>query len=95
MKKEEVEYQLVPPHVHRCNAAERAIRTFKNHFIAGLCSLDNAFSLFPFASMGQTGTTGRTHLKLTERIKNQPKTINSMVHLITMPHRLRHQEHEC
>ena len=27
----EVKYQLVPPHVHRRNAAERAIRTFKNH----------------------------------------------------------------
>jgi hypothetical protein len=30
-----MEYQLVPPHTHRRNAAERAIRTFKNHFIAG------------------------------------------------------------
>jgi hypothetical protein len=26
--------QLVPPHVHRHNAAERAIRTFKDHFLA-------------------------------------------------------------
>jgi hypothetical protein len=26
--------QLVPPHVHRRNAAERAIRTFKDHFLA-------------------------------------------------------------
>ena len=34
----DVNFQLVPPHVHRRNAAERAIRTFKNHFIAGLCS---------------------------------------------------------
>ena len=24
--------------MHRQNAAERAIRTFKNHFVAGLCS---------------------------------------------------------
>ena len=28
-----VNYQLVPPHTHRKNAAERAIHTFKNHFI--------------------------------------------------------------
>lgn len=41
----EVDYQLVPPHVHRRNAAERAIRTFKNHFIAGLCSTDANFPL--------------------------------------------------
>jgi hypothetical protein len=38
-------YQLVPPHIHRRNAAERAIRTFKNHFIAGLSSVDKAFPL--------------------------------------------------
>jgi hypothetical protein len=40
-----LEYQLVPPHTHRRNAAERAIRTFKNHFIAGLCSADNEFPI--------------------------------------------------
>ena len=27
-------YQLVPPNVHRRNIAERAIRTFKAHFLA-------------------------------------------------------------
>jgi hypothetical protein len=32
----DVDYQLVPPHCHRRNAAERAIRTFKEHFVAGL-----------------------------------------------------------
>jgi hypothetical protein len=38
-------FQLTPPHMHRINAAERAIRTFKNHFIAGLCSTDPNFPL--------------------------------------------------
>ena len=38
--KEGVEYHLVPPHNHRANAAERAIQTFKNHFIVGLSGLD-------------------------------------------------------
>ncbi|ACI66000.1 predicted protein [Phaeodactylum tricornutum CCAP 1055/1] len=33
-----IDFQLAPPHLHRRNAAKRAIRTFKNHFIAGLCS---------------------------------------------------------
>ncbi|KAI2502091.1 Reverse transcriptase (RNA-dependent DNA polymerase) [Fragilaria crotonensis] len=41
----EIDYQLVPPRLHRRNAAERAIRTFKNHFIAGLCSVDKNFPL--------------------------------------------------
>jgi len=40
-----IDFQLVPPHVHCCNAAEQAIRTFKNHFIAGLCSVDKDFPL--------------------------------------------------
>ena len=41
----QVDFQLVPPHAHRRNSAERAIRVFKNHFIAGLCSTDPSFPL--------------------------------------------------
>jgi hypothetical protein len=41
----DIAYQLVPPHCHRRNAAERAIRTFKEHFVAGLSSVDPAFPL--------------------------------------------------
>jgi hypothetical protein len=37
---EKIDYQLVPPGTHHC-----AIRTFKNHFIAGLCSVDKDFPL--------------------------------------------------
>jgi hypothetical protein len=35
----------LPPHCHRRNAAERAIRTFKEHFVAGVSSVDPAFPL--------------------------------------------------
>ena len=45
LRSEDVEYQLVHPHIHRRNASERAIRTFKNHFIAGLASTDLNFPL--------------------------------------------------
>ena len=38
MAKENITYQLVPPHNHRANLAERAIQTFKYHFEAGLCN---------------------------------------------------------
>jgi hypothetical protein len=41
----DVEFQLVPPHCHRRNAAERAIRTFKDYFVAGLSSVDPTFPL--------------------------------------------------
>ena len=43
MVKSKTDYQLVPPHTHRANSAERAIQTFKAHFIAGLSSLDPDF----------------------------------------------------
>eukprot|EP00804_Cyclotella_cryptica_P028791 CCRYP_020137-RA/>CCRYP_020137-RA protein AED:0.28 eAED:0.33 QI:0/0/0/1/0.5/0.33/3/0/575 len=36
-------FQLVPPHVHRRNAAERAIRTFKDHFLAILAGTAPSF----------------------------------------------------
>ena len=41
----EINFELVPPHQHRRNAAERAIRTFKNHFLAGLATCDPDFPL--------------------------------------------------
>ena len=37
---EQINIQLVPPHNHRVNAAERAITTFKEHFIAALATVD-------------------------------------------------------
>jgi len=45
MTDEGVEFQLVPPYIHRRNAAERAIRTFKNHFIAGIATCDKKFPI--------------------------------------------------
>ena len=45
MSEKQVKLQLVPPGVHRANAAERAIRTLKNHFIAGLSTTDPDFKL--------------------------------------------------
>jgi hypothetical protein len=44
-KQNDIQHQLVPPGQHRTNAAERAIRTFKNHVIAGLCSVDDNFPI--------------------------------------------------
>ena len=40
-----VDFQRVPPKEHRANASERAIRTFKNHFISILCSIDSKFPM--------------------------------------------------
>jgi hypothetical protein len=42
---EAIHYQLVPLGVHQQNAAEQAIRTFQNHFIAGRCSVDRDYPI--------------------------------------------------
>jgi Reverse transcriptase (RNA-dependent DNA polymerase) len=44
-KEREVTYQLAPPDDHRTNAAERAIRTAKNHLAAGWWSMDKKFPM--------------------------------------------------
>jgi hypothetical protein len=38
-------WELVPPDCHRRNMAERAIQTFKNHFVAILSGVDDRFPL--------------------------------------------------
>jgi hypothetical protein len=45
LQKEQCEWQFVEPNNHRVNAAERAIQTFKTHFISGLCTTDKDFPL--------------------------------------------------
>ena len=45
MDKKNVNWKLIPPQIHRRNAAERETRTFKNHFMAGLASTNNNFQI--------------------------------------------------
>ena len=40
LKTEKCDWQSVEPTNHRVSAVERAIQTFKNHFIIGVCSTD-------------------------------------------------------
>ena len=41
--KKGIQVHLMPPHVHRYNAEERAIRTWKDHCVAGYSSVNKAF----------------------------------------------------
>lgn len=41
----DIDYQYMPAGMHRANPAERAIQTFKNHFIALLCTTHPNFPL--------------------------------------------------
>ena len=43
MQNSGVTFQLVPPHLHRTNAAERAINTYKDDLISGLSSCNPSF----------------------------------------------------
>jgi hypothetical protein len=45
LHQQNITFQLVPPYSHRRNAAERAIRSFKDHLIAGLCSTEKPFPM--------------------------------------------------
>ena len=40
-----MEFQLDPPHMQRINETERAIRTFKSHFISGISTTDPYFQI--------------------------------------------------
>ena len=45
MRREGITFQLVPPHLHRTNSAERAIKTFKDHMIDVITRCDPVFPL--------------------------------------------------
>jgi hypothetical protein len=45
LHQKDITFQLVPTYSHGRNSAERAIRSFKDHLIAGLCSTDKYFPM--------------------------------------------------
>ncbi len=45
IRRQQIQFELVPPGNHRRNQAERAIQTFKLHFISILAGVDNKFPL--------------------------------------------------
>ena len=45
LRKDNIVHQLVPPHAHCTNLAERTIQTVKNHFKSGLALIDPNFPL--------------------------------------------------
>ena len=70
MDEQGVEYQLVPPHIHRRNAAERAIQTFKHHFLAILASCDPHF---PIAEWDRLLDQAELTLNLNRNARINPK----------------------
>ena len=64
-----IKHQLVPPEVHRRNAAERVIQTWKHHFIAGLSSVDPTF---PISEWDQLVKQGEITLNLLRNSRVNP-----------------------
>ena len=50
-----IQVELVPPDQHRRNAAERAIRTGKNHLLAGFATCDPEFPITEWDRLLQQG----------------------------------------
>jgi hypothetical protein len=93
MQEQAIDFQLVPPGVHRRNAAERAIRTFKNHFIAGLCSVDKDFPLhlwdrlLPQAILSLNLLRGSAPLISTKRLSRHLVSVSLSMKYLTNIHR--------
>ena len=70
MKAQGIDYQLVPPHNHRANLAERAIQTFKSHLKAGLSSVDPDF---PISQWDRLIPQAEITINLLRNAKTNPK----------------------
>ena len=68
--KEHINYQLMPPHIRRANLAERTIRIFRNHFLAGLASVNPSFPLSEWNRLIQHAITS---LNLLRSARANPK----------------------
>jgi hypothetical protein len=70
-------FQLVPPHDHQRNLAEKAIQTFKEYFIAILCGTDKSF---PFTLWDRLLPQAKHTLNLLRPSRMMP-TISSYAYL--------------
>jgi hypothetical protein len=66
-------YQLAPPHIHRINAAEKAIDTWKCHFISGLSSLDPSF--LPHSPVVPAHPPSHHHVESATPVQGQPLVV--------------------
>ena len=81
IKSEDIKMQLVEPNNHRANAAERAIQTWKNHFISGLCTTDDNF---PSVLWSQLVPQAQDTLNMLRTSRVNPQL--SAYHVLNGPH---------
>lgn len=71
-KDKKVKIQLVEPDMHCINAADRAIQTYKNHLILGLCMIDK---MFPLQLWDKTLEQSEIRLNLLRTSRKNPKLL--------------------
>jgi hypothetical protein len=105
IKHNKMEHELVPPHDHRRNIAEKGIQKFKDHLIASLCGTDKKHTLL----MGRHTTTSKAHAQPPKTITTTAKCVGIRLPLRTAqlqqtticttgmqgggPHDAKHQRH--
>ncbi len=80
--------QVVEPHNHRVNAAERAIQTFKDAFIAALATTDSGFPLQLWDKLAPQYKTHKTYCEERESIPTFWRMKRLMDHTIGTDTRL-------
>ena len=73
-----IKYHLVPPSNHISKNVKRAIQTFKNHFIEGLCSVEEYFHLQLWDRLLQQAKNKSKHA---QAIKNLSPHLSLYSHL--------------
>ena len=58
IKVRDIYFEMVPPHIHTRSFAERATRTFKEHFIAKLVSIYQRFPIHLWCRLFKPGNSG-------------------------------------
>jgi hypothetical protein len=92
MHSQQVAFQLVPPHIHCCNGAERAISTFKDHFIATSSTTHSMFPLHLWCRLLDQATATLNLLRSSQINPKLSAEAQLNGPLITKPRRLLLQE---
>ena len=92
LDKHGVTYEKVPPYIHRRNAAERAIRTFKNNFLAGLAGVHPDFPIKQWDHLLQQAEIHKIYYAIHGSIHNYRHMLISLATLTLIKRRLHHQE---
>ena len=66
--------QYTPPDIHRTNPVEHAIRTWKNHFLAGIAGLPKSFPIANWCHLTTQTNTTLNMLHHVDKIQPSPPT---------------------